>query len=69
MNYSFFPWGRRPKMKPKDSPWFLVKIILHITKAFVIAAVTLMIPSRVGLVKLLDKTDKNGLPKGETQAA
>ena len=56
-------------MKSKESPLFFVKIIFHIDKAFLIAAVTKMAALRINGLILLDNTDKNGLPNGDTHAA
>ena len=56
-------------MKSKVRPWFFVKIIFYISRAFFIAAVTGMDDLRIDGVILHDKTDKNGLPNGDTYAA
>ena len=69
MNYSFFSRGSWLRMKSKESPWFFSKINFHISKALFIAADTKTSVLRVDGEILLDKTDKNGLPNGDTQAA
>ena len=64
-----FSRGKRPKMKSKVSPWFFSKIIFHISRAFLMGAVIVIVDLRIDGVILLDRTDKNGLPNGDTYAA
>ena len=68
-NYSSLALGRWPKIKSYDRPLFFNKINFHISNAFFIDLETGIRLRLFWLFKAQERTDKKGLPNGDTYAA